>query len=138
MRDTDKLTLLRAGTLPKDAAEWVEGIFAERDELRLALIAAHGQAGDNLTRAVNAEADARAWQTVAESNHQMAQSHAERLDRARDDGLEEAARCCDDEADKCDDAVKWGGGPKYIAACKGASFAIRNRAHAIRALKSSK
>lgn len=110
MTDADKLTLLRAGTLPKDAAEWVEGIIA----------------------------DARAWQTVAESNHQMAQSHAERLDRARDDGLEEAARCCDDEADKCDDAVKWGGGPKYIAACKGASFAIRNRAHAIRALKASK
>jgi hypothetical protein len=58
-----------------------------------------------------------------------------KLATARDDALEEAARCCDAEADKCDDAVKWGGAPKYITACKNASFAMRDRAAAIRALK---
>lgn len=54
---------------------------------------------------------------------------------ARNAALEDAALACDDEADKCDDAVKWGGHPKYIANCKAAAYAIRERAAAIRAMK---
>lgn len=53
---------------------------------------------------------------------------------ARRDAFEEAAKVCDDEADKCDDAVKWGGHPKYIANCKAAAYAMRDRAAAIRDL----
>lgn len=36
-----------------------------------------------------------------------------------------------DEADKCDDAVKWGGARKYIANCKAAAYALRNAKHHI-------
>ena len=53
----------------------------------------------------------------------------------RDKALEDAAMCCEAEADKCDDAVKWGGAPKYIANCKAASYAMRDRAYAIREMK---
>ena len=53
----------------------------------------------------------------------------------RNDALEDAAKCCDDEADKCDDAVKWVGDRKYIANCKAAAYAVRDRAAAIRAMK---
>ena len=53
---------------------------------------------------------------------------------ARKAAFEEAAKCCEDEADKCDDAAKWGGAPKYIANCKAAAYAMRDRAAAIRAL----
>ena len=53
----------------------------------------------------------------------------------RDKALEDAAQCCEAEADKCDDAVKWGGATKYIANCKAAAYAMRDRAYAIRAMK---
>lgn len=54
---------------------------------------------------------------------------------ARNAALEEAAKACDDEADKCDDAVKWGGAKRYVQDCKAAAYAMRNRAAAIRAMK---
>lgn len=60
-----------------------------------------------------------------------------RIDAAVREALERAAKDCDDEADKCDDAVKWGGAKKYIEKCKAASYAIRNRAAAIRVLAAS-
>lgn len=53
----------------------------------------------------------------------------------RDKALDDAAQCCEAEADKCDDAVKWGGAPKYIANCKAAAYAMRDRAYTIRAMK---
>ena len=53
----------------------------------------------------------------------------------RDRALEEAAQCCDDEADRCDDAVKWGGHRRYIQNLKAAAYAMRDRAAAIRAMK---
>lgn len=46
---------------------------------------------------------------------------------------EACAEICDVEADKCDDAVKWGGSKRYVQDCKAASYAIRDRAAAIRA-----
>lgn len=55
-------------------------------------------------------------------------------DVARRAALEEAAKCCDDEADKCDDAVKWGGSKRYLQDCRAAAYAMRDRAAAIRAL----
>lgn len=59
---------------------------------------------------------------------------------ARREAFEEAAKCCDDEADLCDDAIRWGEGKRYVAdckaasyaICKAASYAIRDRAAAIR------
>lgn len=56
----------------------------------------------------------------------------------RDQALEDAAQCCADEADRCDDAVKWGGHRLYIQACKAAAYAMRDRAYAIRAMKGTK
>lgn len=56
----------------------------------------------------------------------------------RDKALDDAAQCCEAEADKCDDAVKWGGAPKYIANCKAAAYAMRDRAYAIRVMKGTK
>lgn len=56
----------------------------------------------------------------------------------RDRALEEAAQCCDDEADRCDDAVKWGGHRRYIQNLKAAAYAMRDRAAAIRAMKGTK
>lgn len=53
----------------------------------------------------------------------------------RDRALEDAAQCCDAEADRCDDAVKWGGQRRYIQDCKAAAYAMRDRAAAIRAMK---
>lgn len=64
---------------------------------------------------------------------QLAESERQR-DVARTEALEEAAQGCDVEADSYDEAVKWGGSKKYIADCKAASYAIRDRAAAIRAL----
>lgn len=59
----------------------------------------------------------------------------DRWAEARNKALEDAAACCENEADKCDDAVKWGGERRYIQNCMAASFAMRNRAAAIRAMK---
>lgn len=53
----------------------------------------------------------------------------------RDKALDDAAQCCDDEADRCDDAVKWGRRRRYIQNCKAAAYAMRDRAAAIRAMK---
>ncbi len=47
---------------------------------------------------------------------------------------EAAAAWCADQADKCADAARWGGHPKYIADCKAASFALRNAWATIRAM----
>lgn len=45
-----------------------------------------------------------------------------------------AAKWCADEADRCDDAAKWGGHRKYVADCKAAAYALRNAYNKIRAL----
>ncbi len=65
----------------------------------------------------------------------LAAEHERLLSEARNKALEDAAACCENEADKCDDAVKWGGERRYIQNCMAASFAMRNRAAAIRAMK---
>ena len=39
-----------------------------------------------------------------------------------------------DEADRCDDAVKWGGHKQYIANCKAAAYALRSRVSVLKAL----
>jgi len=45
--------------------------------------------------------------------------------------LEAAATWCLDEADKCDDAARWGGARRYVADCKASSYALRNAARKI-------
>ena len=47
---------------------------------------------------------------------------------------EAAAQWCADEADRCDDAAKWGGHRKYVQDCKAAAYALRNAWSKIRAL----
>ncbi len=39
---------------------------------------------------------------------------------------------CADEADRCDDAAKWGGARAYVANCKAAAYALRNACNVIR------
>ena len=48
--------------------------------------------------------------------------------------VEACAKWCADEADRCDDAAKWGGHRKYVQDCKAAAYALRNAASKIRAL----
>lgn len=50
---------------------------------------------------------------------------------ARNEALREAAACCDAEADRCDDAAKWGGSKRYVSDCKAAAYAMRDRSRAI-------
>lgn len=83
---------------------------------------------------------AEAWDALSAKNaeitrlrEQLAEAERQR-DVARAEALEEAARCCDVEADGCDGAVKWGGSRRYIQDCKAAAYAMRDRASAIRAL----
>ncbi len=45
-----------------------------------------------------------------------------------------AAQWCADEADRCEDAAKWGGHRKYVQDCKAAAFALRNAAAKIGAI----
>ena len=56
------------------------------------------------------------------------------LAEARDKALEDAAQCCEREADRCDDAAIRGGSRTYVNNCKAAAYAMRDRANAIRAL----
>ncbi len=59
------------------------------------------------------------------------------LAKARNDALEEAAKACDDEVDRVEDAIRWGGSKPYIKRCEAAAYAMRDRADSIRALKST-
>jgi hypothetical protein len=56
------------------------------------------------------------------------------LATARADALREAAKWCNDEAERCDDASRWGGSRKYVADCKAAAYALHNARHKIEAL----
>ncbi len=69
----------------------------------------------------------------AEHDRLIAEKDAE-LAAARDKALEDAAQCCEREADRCDDAAIWGGSRTYVNNCKAAAYAMRDRANAIRAL----
>ena len=60
-----------------------------------------------------------------------------KLATARNDALENAAKACDDEVDRVEDAIKWGGAKPYIKRCEAAAYAMRDRSAAIRALKST-
>ena len=76
------------------------------------------------------------------SEHDMAQSAYTRSDlcitRAEADAMvaaerERAAKWCEGEADKCEDARKWSDlRTQYAKDCKAAAFALRNAAWAIR------
>lgn len=69
----------------------------------------------------------------AEHDRLIAEKDAQ-LAAARDKALEDAAQCCEREADRCDDAAIWGGSRTYVNNCKAAAYAMRDRANAIRAL----
>lgn len=65
---------------------------------------------------------------IARLREQLAEAEARGYRRA----LEDAAVACEVEADKYDDAAKWGESRQYVADCKAASYAMRYRAYAIR------
>lgn len=65
---------------------------------------------------------------IARLRAELAKAEARGYRRA----LEDAAVACEVEADKCDDAAKWGESRQYVADCKAASYAMRDRAYAIR------
>lgn len=71
---------------------------------------------------------------TAEHDRIMAEKDAE-IAATRDKALEDAAQCCEREADRCDDAAIWGGSRTYVNNCKAAAYAMRDRANAIRAMK---
>ena len=52
-------------------------------------------------------------------------------------GLRAAAAWASDEANKCDDAAKWGGHRTYVANCKAAACALRNAVLKIGGIKTA-
>lgn len=52
--------------------------------------------------------------------------------RAVEAETERCAAMLDTEADKCDNAARWGGSKRYVTDCKAAAYALRDRAAAIR------
>jgi len=52
-------------------------------------------------------------------------------------GLRAAAAWASDEANKCDDAAKWGGHRTYVANCKAAAYALRNAVLKIGGIKTA-
>lgn len=57
---------------------------------------------------------------------------AEAEERGRKAEREAISKWCAEEADRCDDAAKWGGARVYIANCKSAAYALRNVCNVIR------
>ena len=72
---------------------------------------------------------------AGEFEYILATEHERLLSEARNKALEDAAQCCEREADRCDDAAIWGGSRTYVNNCKAAAYAMRDRANAIRAMK---
>lgn len=70
---------------------------------------------------------------AAKHDRIVAEKDAE-IAAARAKALEDAAQCCEREADRCDDAAIWGGSRTYVNNCKAAAYAMRDRANAIRVL----
>lgn len=79
--------------------------------------------------------DATFLPTILATEHDRAEALQAQLAEARDKALEDAAQCCEREADRCDDAAIWGGSRTYVNNCKAAAYAMRDRANAIRAMK---
>lgn len=64
--------------------------------------------------------------TPADATAALARIVREAEDRGIAMGLRAAAAWASDEANKCDDAAKWGGHRTYVANCKAAAYALRN------------
>ena len=86
----------------------------------------------NRAIADNLEAD-----LMREKEKRRADTAEAKLATARNDALEDAAKACDDEVDRVEDAIKWGGAKPYIKRCEAAAYAMRDRSAAIRAMKST-
>ena len=86
----------------------------------------------NRAIADNLEAD-----LMREKEKRRAEAAEAKLATARNDALEDAAKACDDEVDRVEDAIKWGGAKPYIKRCEAAAYAMRDRSAAIRAMKST-
>ena len=97
---------------------------------------------DELVKALRAGEQADMDGTLVKVSRQACEEAADTIEalqaqlaEARDKALEDAAQCCEREADRCDDAAIWGGSRTYVNNCKAAAYAMRDRANAIRAMK---
>lgn len=71
-------------------------------------------------------------EAIAQQVHaDLAAAEAEKA-RAVEAETERCAAMLDTEADKCDNAARWGGSKRYVTDCKAAAYALRDRAAAIR------
>ncbi len=76
------------------------------------------------------------WSPRSGGTQEIEYIRADLVDPAaiREAALREAASALTKEADKCEDAAKWGGHRQYVANCKAAAYALRDQAAAILAL----
>jgi len=74
--------------------------------------------------------DLAAWRDLAPDSPYIDKTDTDAIRAAEDRGiaigLRAAAAWASDEANKCDDAAKWGGHRTYVANCKAAAYALRN------------
>lgn len=129
--------------------KWVDEVYPSRIEAGGAGIEITWAEFNAMQRALGVKVDARIGDQEGRAGHnhklrvraQAAESRAEaaeaKLAAARNDALEDAAKACDDEVDRVEDAIKWGGTTPYIKRCEAAAYAMRDRAAAIRAMKST-
>lgn len=82
-------------------------------------------------------ADSLEADMMREKEKRRAEAAEAKLATARNDALEDAAKACDDEVARVEDAIKWGGAKPYIKRCEAAAYAMRDRSAAIRAMKST-
>ena len=127
VRGADKYPVASASTCRSDDFEKNEHRRNKTDpaDANARLIAAapdlHAALTDALDRAEKAEAE----------RDRKLDAH---YDVGYAQGVRDAAGWCSDEADRCDDAAKWGGSRRYTADCKAASYALRNASAKILAL----
>ena len=129
--------------------KWVDEVYPSRIEAGGAGIEITWAEFNAMQRALGVKVDARIGDQEGRAGHnhklrvraQAAESRAEaaeaKLAAARNDALEDAAKACDDEVDRVEDAIKWGGAKPYIKRCEAAAYAMRDRSAAIRAMKST-
>ena len=156
--DALKLGLNELAAIAKERADRIEELEAEnalikdrekhRNDERIEALNSSARQAQKIARleAENARmvveknraiADSLEADMMREKEKRRAEAAEAKLATARNDALEDAAKACDDEVDRVEDAIKWGGAKPYIKRCEAAAYAMRDRSAAIRALKST-
>ena len=156
--DALKLGLNELAAIAKERADRIEELEAEnalikdrekhRNDERIEALNSSARQAQKIARleAENARmvveknraiADSLEADMMREKEKRRAEAAEAKLATARNDALEDAAKACDDEVDRVEDAIKWGGAKPYIKRCEAAAYAMRDRSAAIRAMKST-